>query len=173
MKILTLTWKYLKSCPWNFKSVRKNFSCITYVKIGSSVGEETLISFTSNIELKSLFLYVKFRKSSWLEISSRLVGILDPFLLLEKKKPIQNFQKNIFSSRENKNPYVKKPKICPRKILLPVKSYKIVCAKAIFCTWKKAKIRFTHTFDFHGKKNAATKKTIKQRQPTKYFVTVN
>ena len=156
----------LQICGWKFHmyNVRENWKKCTW---------RNLTFFASNIKLKSLFLYVKFRKSSWLEISSRLVGILDPFLLLEKKKPIQNFQKNIFSSRENKNPYVKKPKICPRKILLPVKSYKIVCAKAIFCTWKKAKIRFTHTFDFHGKKNAATKKTIKQRQPTKYFVTVN
>ena len=32
-----------------------------------------------------------------------------PFFVREKKKPIrENFQKYLFSSRENKNPYVKK-----------------------------------------------------------------
>ena len=33
----------------------------------------------------------------------------------------------------------KNPKICPWKFWLPVKSCKIVCVKAIFCTWKNSK----------------------------------
>ena len=50
----------------------------------------------------------KIQKSSLFGISSRLVGILDLFLVREKKKPkCENFQKYLFSTPENKNPYVK------------------------------------------------------------------
>ena len=55
VKILNLPWKYLKNCPWNYNSVRENFSCMTYVKVVKSVREKRQIF----ISFKKMFLLNK------------------------------------------------------------------------------------------------------------------
>ena len=88
---------------------------------------------------------------------------VDFFLVREKKKPIrENFQKYMFSVRENKSPYVKKILNCAHETFgLPVKSGLKVRVKAFFSAWKNSKkipkIRYAHTFDFHVEKKILPK----------------
>ena len=71
------------------------------------------------------------------------------FFYCVKKNPyVEIFKKIYFLSVEIKIHTWKNPKICPWKFWLPVKSYKIVCVKAIFCTWKNSQ-KGQNTFHEH------------------------
>ena len=69
VKILTLTWKYLKNCPWNVQISLKSHTW----KYTECTWIETQI-FTTNIWLKSWLLFAKFRKSSFYGYPLQLVG---------------------------------------------------------------------------------------------------
>ena len=58
---------------------------------------------------------------------------------VKKRNPyVKIFKKIYFLPVKIKIHTWKNPKICWWKILLPVKSCKILCVKAIFCTWKNS-----------------------------------
>ena len=79
---------------------------------------------------------------------------------VKKRNPyVKIFKKIYFLPVKIKIHTWKNPKICWWKILLPVKSCKILCVKAIFCTWKNSikgqKYVSRTLLIFTGKKNAA------------------
>ena len=98
------------------------------------------------------------------------------FLCVKEKKPyVKNFRNIDFLPVKIKIHAWKNPKMCPWNILTTreklqksVRESDFLCVKKIK---KRPKIRFTHTFDFHGKKKKAAPLNLRSYFPVpKYLV---
>ena len=100
------------------------------------------------------YIIIWFGNHPGLGVNSLLI-----FLCVKEKKPYVKVFRNIdFLPVKIKIHAWKNPKMCPWNILTAreklqksVRESDFLCVKNIK---KRPKIRFTHTFDFHGKKNA-------------------
>ena len=149
------TWKLSNNCTWRSWLIRENILkaaretpnlCVkishvsrtwklqvVYVKKPSYLLLEILnwsrYFYTQNSEKRpSLEFHL-----DWLEFCTF-------FYCVKKRNPyVKIFKKIYFLPVKIKIHTWKNPKMCPWKFWLPVKSCKIVCVKAIFCTWKNSK----------------------------------
>ena len=127
---------YIKNCPWNSKYFLKFSRTSRTWKLKEAYVKKPLI-FDFNILLKSLLLYVKYRKSSKFWLYSRLVGILDLFKFVKIRNYVKIFKNINFPYEKIKFHTWINPKTCLWYFGLPVKNCRKVCVKAIFLCVKK------------------------------------